>query len=221
MTTKKKVKSSRGSCLGTTTSQNIDTPYFNDGCPICLNKERDMLILSCFHRIHSKCAEGLKDLLCPICRIEVNNWPPTIFKKIEKNTAERKQELIDEETEALRALSRSMMPSSIMFLQQLQDVEIVNALQYLYQEGIPYYYIPQQIHITQQRNHPQVEPGVLFTTIVGQVIKKVQEDLSKDSLRAEKRHPKEDDNSEGVSPSELENNDLSGIDLDMDFEMSE
>lgn len=202
----------------------MDKTHFNKDCPVCLESTGEMLILSCLHRIHESCAEGLTDLSCPMCRKEVINWPSRIKAKIEANSRDREQELVEEDTAALleqQAHARAMMSQMTMFLQPPPQIEIMSALQYLADQGIPMHYIPQRVRIARQRNQPRVQPGVLFTTIVGQVMEKVQEDLTHGTLQVERDHPEEDDSSGDESsdddPFELENDALSGVNRSVNF----
>ena len=55
---------------------------FNSKCPICLETDQVFHIMTCKHKIHLDCAEGLISLLCPICRKEVENFPLRVHRKI-------------------------------------------------------------------------------------------------------------------------------------------
>lgn len=202
----------------------MNKTHFNKECPVCLESDGDMLILSCLHRLHETCAEGLTSHDCIVCRGKVINWPPRIWSKIKENSKDFEQELLEEETEALlehQHAAQAMMSQMTMFLQPPPQIEIMSALQYLSDQGIPMHYIPQRVRIARQRNQPRVQPGVLFTTIVGQVMEKVQEDLSQGGLQVEREHPEEDDSSGDElfeeDPFELENDALMSTNRSVNF----
>jgi hypothetical protein len=130
------------------TTQDMVNPRFNEDCPICLGNEEQMLILSCLHRIHRECAEGLKDSLCPICRKDVSNWPEDLLEKISKNEKDRQEQLTNEETQHLQEQEeqfRSILSHLTMFLQPPPQIEIASAFQFLRGLGIPHRYVPERI----------------------------------------------------------------------------
>ncbi len=66
-------------------------------CPICLeNDPDDMKILEpCGHAMHNFCAEGMRNELCPICRIKVTNWGKayiSIIKSVLQDAKDRETE---------------------------------------------------------------------------------------------------------------------------------
>jgi len=73
-----------------------------DKCPICLDDDiKGMFKLSCGHHIHEECAKGLCDIICPLCRKEINNFPKPIQLIVLKNKMSRREEMIQEAEEAI------------------------------------------------------------------------------------------------------------------------
>lgn len=71
-----------------------------DKCPICLDTNvNGMFKLSCGHYIHEECAEGLCDMICPLCRTEIKNFPKSIQSIVSKNKILRREEMIQEAEE--------------------------------------------------------------------------------------------------------------------------
>ena len=78
-----------------------------DTCPVCLIEIKGpednngyFIKLRCKHKIHKKCARGLCETSCPVCRAEVK-WPIGIAKRIARNKARYRKEKEEEELEEL------------------------------------------------------------------------------------------------------------------------
>lgn len=204
-------------------NSSMDVARFNEECPICFATEsKGMLILSCLHRIHSECAEGLTDTQCPMCRKEVINWPKSLLAKIKENAEDRKQELIDEDTQHIREQERLIremtIPHMTLLLQPPPRIEIISALLYLREQGIPMSYIPQNVRITRTRGHPNFQPGVLFTAIIGQVIERMQRDIFAGPFLVEREdYTKEGSEDDTEDPFEDENEKYIEIDRSINF----
>lgn len=72
-------------------------------CPVCLMdvENSECCNLECNHPLHLECAEGLRQLKCPICRKELrgSKLSGTVINKIQSNVEKDKK---DEEISALR-----------------------------------------------------------------------------------------------------------------------
>lgn len=163
-------------------SRERDVTSFNTTCPICLDDTGSMIILSCLHRFHEKCCENLTDLNCQLCQQHVINYPPNLKKLIEKNSAARASELVEEDRQNLLQQQETLFSRMAIYMQPPPNIEIMSALQYLRERGVPLKYIPQNVRISVQRGQPRILPGVLFTAIVGQVMERVQKDLGNGEL---------------------------------------
>ena len=73
--------------------ENCEQTYF---CPVCMETDNKMLVLSCKHTIHKECAKGLTSKNCPICRSEVK-WPRSLSKRIKRNEKEWNDEMAEEQ----------------------------------------------------------------------------------------------------------------------------
>ena len=81
-----------------------------NSCPICLEKDNTMFVLSCSHHIHLECSEGLTSPKCPLCRAFVTNWPEELKEKIEKNQEMRKMEIAEQENaEMIESMSTNIV----------------------------------------------------------------------------------------------------------------
>ena len=85
------------------------TESYENDCPICLDRTEDMFVMNpCKHAIHLSCANGMIKKECPICRVEVNNWPEEVEGKLNTNVANHREEVIREEQEVLRAQEEAL-----------------------------------------------------------------------------------------------------------------
>lgn len=143
----------------------------NDPCPICLEKDGNMYPLSCLHRIHLECMEGFTKLQCPICRAKLLNIPDELRKKIEKNGEVYKEEVCEEERrELLEYLERE---NSIT--QRLPpNVELLLALKYVAELGVPVCLIPSDVTIEIDVDSPLPEPGSIFQNAVKKILELIQ-----------------------------------------------
>ncbi len=148
----------------------------NEKCPICLSKKNDMLILSCKHRLHTKCAEGLTNLMCPLCKSEEKKgWPPYLREKILANSIARQDEIEEEERQSLiEELHQQMLSQMTLFIQPPPQIEIMAAIQYLREHNLPLQYMPINICINIPTSQSQIQPGTLFMAIIGQILEQVQ-----------------------------------------------
>ena len=73
-------------------------------CPCCFEDGGNLLVLKpCCHVIHrGECSDGLTSTKCPLCRVEVTNWPDAILDKIDRNESMyREERLLEEERNLL------------------------------------------------------------------------------------------------------------------------
>lgn len=166
----------------------MDITAFNTECSICFSDKNPMIILSCLHKFHEECLEGHTNLDCPTCRQNVVNWPPRLKEKIKKNSLNLRDDLESQDRRRLieaQERNAEVLSRLSMFLQPPPEAEIISAMQYLRENGIPLRYIPQGINIRVSKNQPKPIPGVLFSTLVDKVLKSIQEDISSEELEIE------------------------------------
>lgn len=70
---------------------------FNNKCPICLEEDNFLFLLSCLHSVHIECVKNMNTYDCPICRKTMNNLPIKIKKNIMKNKKKYRQQQIESE----------------------------------------------------------------------------------------------------------------------------
>ena len=156
---------------------------FNNECPVCFDESEEMFILSCKHRIHEECSKGLIDTKCPICRLEVENWPSEIQELIEENMRKRKLE-IDRETEE-EILEEEQMRYNIMlnslrsyvFMRITPQEEFEMARRYLISQGVPECYIPGSMDISVSHEQLNFIEGIVFDVTVNSVLSAVLHDI--------------------------------------------
>lgn len=57
----------------------------NETCPICLELDNNMHIMTCGHQLHLDCAIGMINTQCPLCRCKNKNFPRYILNTIKDN----------------------------------------------------------------------------------------------------------------------------------------
>jgi len=102
--------------------------YGND-CPICLDKTDDMFVMNpCRHAIHLSCVEGMIKKECPVCRVNVENWPENVEQNLNTNIAKHREEVIREEQQAIRAQEAAIaaLPPPFLVISALLNEGIVD-----------------------------------------------------------------------------------------------
>jgi len=149
--------------------------HINSECPICLeSEEKDMYLLSCHHRCHLECLKGMNSIECPLCRTEIINLPNHIKQTILDNSKKYKEEQINEEHEMLQRAFQQELASSEYNYRIPPQMEIVMAMRYLYELGIPPSRIPSGIELTIDPESPLPDPGSIFQVAVRRMIDVIQ-----------------------------------------------
>lgn len=164
----------------------------NTECPICLMDESEddgnspLYPLSCLHRAHLDCISGMNTFQCPLCRERILNLPQRIKRQITANAAKYKKETQEEEERQIMELvnnENQRLPP---------QMEVILAMKYVFDLGIPLCLIPAEISIELDPETPLPSPGYIFHTTVKKII---------DSVRDNTNIPGEEDgsfeNSEG------------------------
>jgi len=145
-----------------------------DYCPICLEQSSDMFVLTCKHRVHLECCEGLNSHNCPICRSKIENFPQEVIQKINSNI---EKYLREKEEDALEA-AIELFERDITSIDSTNEA-ILFAIACLLSLGIPQELIPPaDIEIDQIT---MFTPSMIFYIIVSETIIRVQEILSEGS----------------------------------------
>lgn len=154
----------------------------NDVCPICLEKEPKMYPLSCSHQLHLECCQGLMKLECPICRSQVINLPKNIVEKIKENIQKYKEEITNQETEEIRRQEdfiRSLLNGNAIDI--TPQLEAHQALEYLYEKGIPSNFIQNNVEISPAEDSP-LPRGYIFHTIVSDALERLRQVVGEEEI---------------------------------------
>lgn len=155
---------------------------YNAECPICLEETKEIkFITSCGHAMHISCIKDMETSLCPLCRSVVLNWPDEIGKRLESNEKKRKEEMIEEEREAIlrseQEYSRAMYEMITNGSFSNAYPEHIAAIEYLRRQGIDDRFIPQSVEIVSLGTN-QPPPGAFFSAFVGETLDRIQNMLS-------------------------------------------
>jgi hypothetical protein len=188
-------------------TQNVEFS-FNDDCPICLmplsvsiaspricntpsptnsgsgsgNIDKGVHITGCSHKLHIECAKGLKSKLCPLCRVVVINYPTEIDNIITEN--ERNNRIKTEEEDRVNLINNeniSLPFENFALIRIGQRIEVMCAMIFLRENGVPIRYIPTEINVGIPRDSPVPPEGVIFNTIVNYIIRNINDDISKET----------------------------------------
>ena len=160
--------------------QHTPSPNFNKECPVCLDEENEMYILSCQHRAHIKCLEGMNKKECPLCRAIITNLPISVKKKIKENYENYQREKEEEDREEilnmLRGRDQIRLPPQI---------ELLIALRYLCENGIPAQQIPQDINLYIDPESPLPSVGSIYDTTISRILDYIQSTIEEDDTPQE------------------------------------
>lgn len=175
---------------------------FNEKCPICISEEVTeesgaFYPLGCTHRFHINCLSGMTKAECPLCREPAINLPKSVKDKIDENSKKYREEIEQQEE---RDFQRMIEEEGGMMLQPVRlppHIELILALKYVFQLGIPISLIPTETVLEIDPQSPLPDPGSIFQNTVKHLIQSIQH---RSALTAE-----EDDESLGEdSPGEEE-----------------
>jgi len=157
-----------------------------DVCPICLEKEGSLFTPSCKHLIHLDCAKQMTDPICPMCRGSLEgDLPEEILTSIQENHQRYQNHLEAEDRQRLASSQMQMGRMMAIYVRPRPFVEVRYALDYLRQQGVPLGYLPQRITIKLPANHPKPQPGVIFSTLIGQAVERMEKDANQDDSDTE------------------------------------
>ncbi len=142
-------------------------PPASDECPICLDSIiNDELILSCSHKAHKKCISEMIKLECPLCRAPIDVLDSNTKEKIEKKGAEYLEEVREAQNqEFFQNLERERALENLP-LRLPPQAEIMLALKYVVQLGIPVSLIPTDILLELNLGSPLPAQGSIFQNTV-------------------------------------------------------
>jgi hypothetical protein len=139
---------------------------YNKECPICLEEGGDeWWILSCYHKSHVKCLKGLTKPECPICRKQVQ-FSSEISSEINKNSEKYENEKLEDERREIL----NMLDQEFNTRRPPPQVEIIVALRYLYELGVPPFLIPRTITIHIDPSMALPAPGFIFQNTVKEIV---------------------------------------------------
>jgi hypothetical protein len=164
----------------TLTELSLDDPQVNDldvdKCMICYDVLSDSPIFNfmCRHRFHKECILQCRNTLCPLCREDfAGSINMKDAKKIKANDKKFKQDEIDEEHNNL--VSDDIRNNRLRNTLVNPRVEIEAAFKFLSEFGIPESYFP-----TSFTMRAPTLPGILYASIVSQVMGRMSFDLESD-----------------------------------------
>lgn len=161
-----------------------NTVSLNDECPVCCEKG-PMYPLSCPHKMHLDCMRGMVEDTCPICRSKILNLPIFIREQIRKN---RKQHQHEREEEDMREAQSYYDQQAAKISPQVQ---ILLALAYLRDLGIPYERIP-NVELILDPRIPYPCRGSIFSMVVSNVYRLLTQEVTVDGVIEEHNQMYED-----------------------------
>lgn len=167
---------------------------YNKQCPICLEENKNMFTLSCMHAICRGCMDGFVEFLCPLCKSQILNLPGNLVTKIKENAAKYAQEKIQEEHRELLNQETLRVPPFI---------EVLTAIAFLRQSGIPNRFIPHLTNINIPSN-TNYQPGQLCNDFIVSFLSALQTKLGKD----DDLEPQMEEESDSVDPFNESNKEL-------------
>lgn len=155
---------------------------FNNVCAICIEEGETeesgkLYPLVCTHRFHTNCLMGLTKAECPMCRQAAINLPASIKSQIDENAKKYRQETEEQEE---RELAEMLENEGMMFqpVRLPPQMEVILALKYLVQLGIPVSMIPMDTVLELDPQSPLPDPGSIFQNTVKRLIETIQERTS-------------------------------------------
>lgn len=146
---------------------------FNEKCPICLEKDGSFFSLGCLHKIHLECCENLESLDCPLCRRRMEELPECLRERILENAKkEEENRLSEERAEIVRTYLNAHQ--DMLASRPTPQMEAIGALDFLRENGIPFFFLPSIIQITLSRNAPLPPSGVIFHTILKMILEYIE-----------------------------------------------
>ena len=190
------------------TDNNMTTPvpYYNEECPICFSSTGQMHLTPCMHQIHIDCAKGMNNLECPLCMTPVSNYPRNVTEQIKSNGVGYQNKLDREDFENFIAhQNEADREVPTIHISPPLRIEIMSAIHFLKENGIPTEYIPTSVEISIFQDNLTFPQGTLFYAIVGHSIEKVSkdmEDLFDVSYSEDSEDSEADDDEENPFPRE-------------------
>lgn len=168
----------------------METTFLNGDCPVCLlqlNNINNIHLTPCLHRIHLECLSGMTTLNCPLCRQPVDNYPLHISNKILDNKRKYEQQLDNEALEELHRqetefLLNNNVESHLEKNMRTARKEAMLAVAYLYENGIPFQFIPVNITIMVTDKHSYSDFGMVFFAIIDKILNKINIEEENDNI---------------------------------------
>lgn len=186
-------------------STTASTSYYNEECPICFSSTGQMHLTPCMHQIHIDCAKGMNNLECPLCMTPVSNYPRDVAEQIKSNGVGYQNKLDREDFENFIAhQNEADREAPTIHVSPPLRIEIMSAIHFLLENGIPIEYIPTSVEISIFQDNPTFPQGTLFYAIVGHSIEKVTKDMEDlfDSGHDESESEDDEDDEENPFPNE-------------------
>ena len=132
--------------------------------------------LVCTHRFHINCLSGMTKAECPLCREAAINLPKSVKDKIDENSRKYREETEQQEEADFRRMIEEEGHGG-MLLQPVRlppHVELILALKYVFQLGIPISLIPIETVLEIDPQSPLPDPGSIFQNTVKHLMTAIQ-----------------------------------------------
>jgi len=129
-----------------------------------------------------------------------------------KNNVSFKTELIEEDRRNILSQQRQNA-NPILYISPPPQYEVIAALQFLKDRGVPLRYLCGQVKVAVQKNGPNI-PGQIYSSVIASIMDEMREDLANGNLEVEEELNEEELNE---NPFDEENEKLGEFSISVNF----